>query len=201
MTISAQDQANAPQATRLLAEYVVNLRYDQLPLEVIAAAKTALIDWVAVASVGSRTTRQGASSAAVARAEEAKPEATLFNDGSMTSATWAAFANGAASHSIELDDIHLPSIVHGGVAMVGAAVAVAQKLRIDGKRLIEALVAGFDVQYRIGEAIAASHYEKFHSTGTVGTFGAAAACAKLMNLSVEQTQWALGNAGSQAAGL
>ena len=201
MTISAQDQANAPQATRLLAEYVVNLRYDELPLEVIAAAKTALIDWVAVASVGSRTTRQGASSAAVARAEEAKPEATLFNDGSMTSATWAAFANGAASHSIELDDIHLPSIVHGGVAMVGAAVAVAQKLRIDGKRLIEALVAGFDVQYRIGEAIAASHYEKFHSTGTVGTFGAAAACAKLMNLSVEQTQWALGNAGSQAAGL
>jgi 2-methylcitrate dehydratase PrpD len=62
-------------------------------------------------------------------------------------------------------------------------------------------VVGFDVQYRIGEAIAASHYEIFHSTGTVGTFGAAAAAAKLLGLTVEQTQWALGNAGSQAAGL
>lgn len=190
----------APAATRLLAEYVAKVRYDHLPPEVIGAAKTALIDWVAVAAVGSRT-RQGVAAAAVARAERANPEATLFNDGTATSATWAAFANGAASHTIELDDIHLPSIVHGGVAMVAAAVAVAQKLNADGKQLIEALVAGFDVQYRIGEAIAASHYEKFHSTGTVGTFGAAAACARLMNLSVEQTQWALGNAGSQAAGL
>ncbi|MBI3374510.1 MAG: MmgE/PrpD family protein [Betaproteobacteria bacterium] len=190
-----------PQATRLLAEFVVNLRYEDLPPEVIAAAKTALIDWVAVAAVGSRTTRQGRSSSALARAEGAKPEATLFSDGSSTSATWAAFANGASSHAIELDDIHLPSIVHGGVAMVGAAVAVAQKLKLDGKRLIAALVAGFDVQYRIGEAIAASHYERFHSTGTVGTFGAAAACAKLMNLNLEQTCWAFGNAGSQAAGL
>lgn len=195
------DSNSKPQATRVLAEFVVNLRYEDLPPDVIAAARTALLDWVAVAAVGSRTTRQGRSSSAVARAEAAKPEAILFSDGSSTSATWAAFANGAASHAIELDDIHLPSIVHGGVAMVGAAVAVAQKLKADGKRLIEALVAGFDVQYRIGEAISASHYERFHSTGTVGTFGAAAACAKLMHLNLEQTCWAFGNAGSQAAGL
>jgi 2-methylcitrate dehydratase PrpD len=201
MIVSKQDMAERPAATRLLAEYVVGVRYDDLPEAVIAAARTALIDWVAVASVGSRTTRQGKSAAAVAREEEARPEALMLNDGTMTSATWAAFANGAASHTIELDDIHLPSIVHGGVAMVGAAVAMAQKLNADGKRLIEALVVGFDVQYRIGEAIAASHYELFHSTGTVGTFGAAAACAKLLNLTIEQTQWALGNAGSQAAGL
>lgn len=190
-----------PDITRLLAEYVTKVRHDALPPEVVAATKTALIDWVACAAVGSRTTRQGISTAAIAQAEHANPEAVLFNDGTFTSATWAAFANGAASHTIELDDIHLPSIVHGGVAMVGAAVAVAQKVRADGKRLIEALVAGFDVQYRIGEAIAASHYEKFHSTGTIGTFGAAAACARLLNLDVGKTQWALGNAGSQAAGL
>ncbi|MDA8048414.1 MAG: MmgE/PrpD family protein [Rhodospirillales bacterium] len=194
-------EPDRPDATRLLAEYVAGLRYDHLPAEAVAAARTALIDWVAVATVGSRTTRQGAAAAALAQEEAARPEALLFHDGSLTSASWAAFANGAASHAIELDDIHLPSIVHGGVAMVGAAVAMAQRLKASGKRLIEALVAGFDVQYRIGEAIAASHYQMFHSTGTVGTFGAAAACAKLLNLTVEQTQWALGNAGSQAAGL
>ena len=199
--LAPYDAKHHPEATRLLAEYITGVYYSRLPPEVIAAAKVALVDWVAVTSVGSRTTRQGRCAADLARAEGARPEATLFNDGSGTSATWAAFANGTASHSIELDDIHLPSIVHGGVAMMGAAVAMAQKLRVDGRQLIEAIVAGFDVQYRIGEAVAAPHYELFHSTGTVGTFGAAAACARLLNLNVEQTRWALGNAGSQAAGL
>lgn len=200
-TLSAHAATRRPDATRLLAEYIAGVSYPQLPAEVVAAAKVALVDWVAVAAVGSRTTRQGTCAADLARAEGARPEATLFNDGSRTSATWAAFANGTASHSIELDDIHLPSIVHGGVAMMGAAVAMAQALEVDGRRLIEAIVAGFDVQYRIGEAVAAPHYERFHSTGTVGTFGAAAACAKLLRLNVEQIRWTLGNAGSQAAGL
>jgi 2-methylcitrate dehydratase PrpD len=199
--LAPYDPNNKPEATRLLAEYVGEVAYSRLPPEAITAAKVALVDWIAVAAVGSRTTRQGRAAAAIARAEGARDEATLFHDGSGTSAIWAAFANGTASHSIELDDIHLPSIVHGGVAMMGAAVAVAQKQRVDGRRLIEAIVAGFDVQYRIGEAVAAPHYERFHSTGTVGTFGAAAASAKLLGLDVEQTRWALGNAGSQAAGL
>lgn len=189
-----------PEATRLLAEYVVGVDYDKLPADVVAATRTAFIDWVACATIGSRT-RQGKAVAAIARAERANPEATLFADGSETSATWAAFANGAGSHSIELDDIHLPSIVHGGVAMVAAALAVAQRKKASGRQLIEALVAGFDVEYRIGEAVARSHYEKFHSTGTIGTFGAAAAAGKLMGLNVEQMRWALGNAGSQAAAL
>lgn len=201
MPLSREQMQSAPAATLLLAEYIQDVNYASLPENVVAAARTALIDWVAVTAVGSRTIRQGMIAAKIAKLESAKPEATLFFDGGGTSATWAAFANGVASHCIELDDIHLPSIVHGGVAMVGAAVAVAQKLGVSGRDLIEALVVGFDVQYRIGEAIAASHYEQFHSTGTIGTFGAAAACAKLMGLSVEQTRWALGNAGSQAAGL
>lgn len=201
MTMLYHPEPDRPEATRILAEYVVGLHYEDLPADVVAAARTALIDWVAVATVGSRTTRQGAAAAALAREEAGRPEALLFHDGSLTSASWAAFANGAASHAIELDDIHLPSIVHGGVAMIGAALAMAQRMQATGKQLVEALVAGFDVQYRIGEAIAASHYEMFHSTGTIGTFGAAAACARLLGLNVTQTQWAFGNAASQAAGL
>lgn len=209
MTAAVSARTVPPPATRLLAEYVAGVRYEQLPPEAIAAARTALVDWVAVAAVGARTTRQGEVATALARAEGARPEATLFGNGAgaafaggpRTSASWAAFANGTASHAIELDDIHLPSIVHGGVAMVGAAVALAQKLKADGRRLITALVAGFDAQYRIGESISASHYARFHSTGTVGTFGAAAACASLLGLDAERVCWTLGNAGSQAAGL
>jgi len=190
----------SPPATRQLAEFTSSVTYAALPPEVVNAAVLAFIDWTGCAVAGCRT-RVGNAAARVAAAEHAGAEATLFADGSRTSAHWAAFANGAGSHSIELDDVHMPSIIHGGVAMIPAALAVAQKLRADGKRLIEALVAGFDVTYRLGEGIAKSHYERFHSTGTVGTFGAAAAAARLMGLDAGQTAWALGNAGSQAAGL
>lgn len=189
-----------PRATRELAEFVAGLNYSALPPKVVSAAVLAFIDWAGCAAAGCRT-RVGEAAAKVARAEQAAADATLFADGSRTSVHWAAFANGAGSHSIELDDVHMPSIIHGGVAMIPAALAVAQKLRVDGRRLIEALVVGFDVTYRLGEGIAKSHYERYHSTGTVGTFGAAAAAARLMGLDVEQTCWALGNAGSQAAGL
>lgn len=200
-TLQPFDAATAPPATRLLAEYVTAVRYDALPQEAIDTARTALLDWVAVAIVAARTTHQGAQVAAVARSESTDGQATLLHDGRPIATSWAAFANGAASHAIELDDIHLPSIVHGGVAMMAAAIAVAQEVNATGEELIEAIVAGFDVQYRLGEAIAAPHYDQFHSTGTVGTFGATAAAAKLLKLTTEQTQWAFGNAGSQAAGL
>lgn len=189
-----------PPATRRLADFITSVNYATLPAEVVNATVFALIDWAGCAAAGCRTP-VGEAAAKVARAEHAATDATLFADGSRTSAHWAAFANGAGSHSIELDDVHMPSIIHGGVAMIPAALAVAQKLRVDGRRLIEALVAGFDITYRLGEGIAKSHYERYHSTGTVGTFGAAAAAARLMGLNAEQTCWALGNAGSQAAGL
>ncbi len=94
-------------------------------------------------------THVGEATAKVARAEHAVAEATLFADGSRTSAHWAAFANAAGSHSIELDDLHMPSIIHGGVTIIPAALAVAQKLRVDGKRLVgQALYAtDFTVQF------------------------------------------------------
>lgn len=189
-----------PNATRQIAEYVAAVRFDALPEKTVNATMLAFLDWVGCAVVGGQSASSQAA-AHVVRDEGASGHSLIFADGSRSSAHWAAFANGLASHTIELDDVHMESIIHGGVCVAPAALAVAEHLGVDGRRLVEGLVVGFDVTYRVGAAIAKTHYERFHSTGTVGTLGAAAAAAKIMGLSVQQTQWALGNAGSQAAAL
>lgn len=193
------DTRNAPPVTQMFADLVVNTRYEDLKSTTVKATELALYDWIGCAMVSGQT-EKAAKMARVAAEEQAAGNATIFATGLRTSPHWAAFANGA-SHAIELDDVHMGSIIHGGIVICPAALAVAEHLGVSGKKLIEGLVVGFDVAYRIGEAIAKTHYPMFHSTGTVGTFGAAAAAAKIMGLNKEQTAWALGNAASQAAGL
>lgn len=189
----------APRVTRMFAEFIVNTRYENLPAATIKATELAFYDWVGCA-MASGQTEKAAKMARVATEEQATGRSLVFATGLRTTPHWAAFANGA-SHAIELDDVHMASIIHGGIVICPAALAVAEHLGADGKKLIEALVVGFDVAYRIGEAIAKTHYPLWHSTGTVAIFGAAAAAAKLYGLNEEQTCWALGNAASQAAGI
>src|SRR5690606_29784581 len=121
--------------------------------------------------------------------------------GGQSSVLNAALVNGAASHVVELDDIHKGSIIHAATVVIPAALAVAEWKGLSGKELIAAVVAGYEVCYRIGEAVSPSHYYYWHNTATCGTFGAAIAAAKLLGLTTEQTIAALGNAGTQAAGL
>lgn len=189
-----------PPVTRQFADFIAGTRFEKLPRKTIDAAVLAFFDWAGCAIGGSRSAA-AVKTAAVAIEEQARGGSLVFATGERTSPHWAAFANGSGSHAIELDDVHMGSIIHGGIVVCSSALAVAEQLGVDGRKLIEGLVAGFDLTYRIGEAIAKSHYLRFHSTGTVATFGAAAAAAKIMGLTREQTAWALGNAASQAAGL
>ena len=193
------DTRDAPPVTRLFADFVASTCYGALPSATVKATQLALYDWVGCAMASGRTDKAH-KMAAVAAEERATGGALVFATGQRTSPIWAAFANGA-SHAVELDDVHMASIIHGGIAICPAALALAEHLKVDGQKLIEGLVVGFDVAYRIGQAIAKTHYLMFHSTGTVATFGSTAAAAKIMGLSKEQTAWALGNAASQAAGL
>ena len=193
------DTRDAPPVTQMFADLVVNTRYEDLKPTTVEACELALYDWIGCAMISGQT-ESAAKMARIAAEEQATGNATIFATGSRTSPHWAAFANGA-SHAVELDDVHMGSIIHGGIVICPAALAVAEHLGVDGRKLIEGLVVGFDVAYRIGEAIARTHYPMFHSTGTVGTFGSTAAAAKIMGLNKEQTAWALGNAASQAAGL
>jgi 2-methylcitrate dehydratase PrpD len=109
--------------------------------------------------------------------------------------------NGALSHIVEMDDLHRASVVHPAAVVVPAALAAAEAERSSGLEFLAAVVAGYEVAIRVGEAVGKSHYRLWHNTATCGVFGAAAAASRLLGLTAEQTVWALGSAGTMAAGL
>ncbi len=185
--------------SRALAAYASRLRYEQLPSEAVDFTKLCVLDWLGSALAGEnqppvRMIRE------LAMEMGGNRQAELISGG-RTSAPLAALVNGAASHVVELDDIHKASIVHAATVVIPAALAVAQWRRRSGKELLAAIVAGYEVCFRIGEAVSPSHYVYWHNTATCGTFGAAAAAGVLLGLTEDQFVHALGNAGTQAAGL
>lgn len=185
--------------TRVLAEYASNVRYEDLPDEVVEYTKLCILDWYGSALAG-KDEKPIQSILELIREWGGNEQATLINGGKSSIGN-ACLVNAAASHIVELDDIHKSSIIHAGTVVIPAAAAVAEAYRLSGKELITAVAVGYEICYRIGEAVSPSHYYYWHNTATCGTFGSAAAVAKLLNLNVEQTMYALGNAGTQAAGL
>jgi 2-methylcitrate dehydratase PrpD len=108
---------------------------------------------------------------------------------------------GALVHVLELDDLHRESVTHPACAVIPAAWSAARGASADGESFLTAVLHGYEAVCRIGNAVGPAHYRIWHNTGTCGPFGAAFAAATLANLDAEQTVWALGNAGTQAAGL
>jgi 2-methylcitrate dehydratase PrpD len=101
----------------------------------------------------------------------------------------------------EMDDLHRRAILHPGPVIAPALASLARSHALGAGQTLDALVRGYDVMIRIGRAVGRRHYFYWHNTATAGAFGAAAACADALGLSVQQGVWALGNAGTQAAGL
>lgn len=182
-----------------LARFIAKTKYEDLPEHVVEFTKLCILDWFGSAVAGSslppiRMLHE------LAEELGGAPQATLVTGGRSSVAN-AALVNGGASHIVELDDIHKSSIIHAATVVVPAALAVAEWKGKSGKDLIAAVAVGYDVCFRIGEAVSPSHYYYWHNTATCGTFGSVAAAAKLLDLTEEQMIHALGNAGTQAAGL
>jgi 2-methylcitrate dehydratase PrpD len=192
--------ANPSMLSSKLAEFIDGVRYKELPGETVRMARLAFLDWLGSALRGGRE-EPALMTLSVLRAQGGAPQATLLPSRDKTSALNAALGNGIASHIMELDDVHRASIVHAAAAVIPAALAAAEMVHAGGRGLIEAIVAGYEVAARVGEAVTPAHYYFFHNTGTCGTFGACAAAGKLLGLDRRQMVWALGNAGTQAAGL
>ncbi len=183
-----------------LAEFIAGLRYDNLPAKTLELARLAFLDWLGSCALGSQQTPAQLAISAL-RELGGTPQATLLATNEKTSCVNAALGNGIASHIMELDDVHRGAILHAGAAVIPAALAAAELQHSNGRQLLEAVVAGYEVAIRVGEAVTPSHYYFWHTTGTCGTFGAAAAAGKLLKLDLDQLVWALGTAGTQAAGL
>ena len=159
-----------------------------------------LLDWLGSALAGSRTD-PGTRLLAYGDAEPEGGGASVIGGRGPRSAETAAFVNGALSHIVEMDDVDRGSVLHPGAVVIPAALAVAEVRARSGQELLSAIVAGYEVAIRIGEAVGKKHYHFFHNTSTCGVFGAAAAASWLLDLDEERTVWALGNAGTQASGL
>jgi 2-methylcitrate dehydratase PrpD len=130
------------------------------------------------------------------------PQASVIGRGARLPAFLAALVNGAASHALDYDDVNMAMPGHPSVAILPALLALAEWRRSSGREVVTAFVAGYETACRIGTALQPGHYNiGFHSTGTIGSFGAAAACARLLGLDGETAAIALGIAGTQAAGL
>ncbi|SER68595.1 MmgE/PrpD family protein [Psychrobacillus sp. OK032] len=185
--------------SRELAKYSQELTYEKLPPEVVEFTKLCILDYFGSAIAGSNKVPIQMISELMDEMGGSE-QATLFSGGK-SSVLNASFVNGAASHVVELDDIHKGSIIHAATVVIPAALAVAEWKKLSGEELITAIVIGYEVCFRIGEAVSPSHYYYWHNTATCGTFGAAIAAAKLLHLTEEEMVFALGNAGTQAAGL
>ena len=182
-----------------LADYAVKEQTRPLAPEVIHHAKRTLVDWYAALFPGSVI--PPATILERALAEDLDRGSATLASGRRATLRAAALINGAASHAAEVDDIYRDAGYHPGSPTIAAALAAAQAHNVSGERLLRAIVVGYEVGTRIGEAVMPAHYKYWHTTGTVGSFGAAAAVATVLGCDARQFADALGTVGTFAAGL
>ena len=194
--------------TREIAEFIVAQDFESIPPEVITMAKRCVIDSAAVMLAGS-TTDCGSIIREYIGAVGGKGEASVLGSRLKAQAHLATLANATSGHAMDYDDTQLSTtpdrvyglLTHPTVPVLAASMAVGQETHA-GREFLTAFCTGFEVECKVAEAIDPRHYQQgFHSTGTVGIFGSAAAAARLMELSLEQTRYALGIAASKSAGI
>ena len=189
--------------TRILSEFVADLRFKDLPDLVIEQACRIVADTIGCAvsawTVDPEKTRVAIR---IAQAYREHPGASVIGAaGLKAQPAFAALANGILANAADNDDTHKRALLHTGSVVVPTALALTEVEELSGQSLLVSLVAGYEVAVRVGMAVMPTHYRFWHSTGTNGTFGAAAAAAKSLKLDSDGVQRALGLAGTQAAGL
>lgn len=165
------------------------------------AGTRAIVDWFSATLPGATMPPARLLDSAQADAGVDDGDAILVTTGRRVGARTAALVNGTASHTAELDDIYREGIYHPGSPTVAAALAVGQHRAGTGTDLLCAVVAGFEVSTRVAAAMQPSHYRYWHTTGTVGTLGAAVAAASLLRLDGDGVAHAVATAATMAAGL
>jgi 2-methylcitrate dehydratase PrpD len=197
-------------ATGAVVEFIGRARFADFPSDAVAIAKRCIIDGLGVLLAGS-TQEAGRILHEHVRGTDSRSESTVLGPAPFkTGAAAAALVNGTAGHALDWDDTQLATsadrifglLTHPTVPPLCAALALGERDRVSGKRFLEAFLTGFEVECKIAEAIHPSHYKKgFHSSGTVGTFGAAVAAAKLLGLDGAQVAHTLAIAASSASGI
>ena len=188
-------------STEKLADFAAALQYSDLSAPTVRKTKQCILDWLGVCIRGSQE-KPIVIIQDILRKQGGNAQATVLNEtAEVTSASMAAFANGSASHSLDFDDLHNPSIIHLATVVIPPAFALAQAEHKSGQELLTAVVAGYEVGARVGESVQPESYFYWHTTATAGTFGAGAAAGSILGLDKQDMRNCLGSAGTQAAGL
>ncbi|MBF7084514.1 MmgE/PrpD family protein [Desulfallas sp. Bu1-1] len=187
--------------TAEIAEFIAGIRYEALDEEMVEKSKEAFLDWLGV-TLAALNEEAGRIIVDFVGYNGGGGRAPVIGTAVKTSAPDAALAMGTLSHALDFDDIYWPMIGHPSVTIFPAIFALGGEIGVSGKKAIEAFVAGFEVEAIIGSTTSEYHYHRgWHTTGTIGPLGSAAACAKLLDLSKAQIRNALGIATSYASGL
>jgi 2-methylcitrate dehydratase PrpD len=205
-----QEFPNAPGLTKHVAEFIVNTRYEEIPPEVLTLGRKSILDGFGLALSGSVSEMGPLVRQYLSAYTTASAKSSVVGSRLRVPARFAALANGIFIHADDYDDTQLSVapdriyglLTHPTVPVLPAVFAFSEANGVTGKDLTIAYHVGVEVECKIAEAISPRHYGTgFHTTGTIGTFGSAAACAKLMKFDVSRTAKALAIAASEAAGL
>jgi 2-methylcitrate dehydratase PrpD len=197
-------------ATAAVSRFITTTHLKDIPDDAIQQAKRCLIDGLGVILAGSAVRGSVIVRDYVRSVTDRKEATALGTDRLMTSMALAALANGASGHAMDFDDTQLSTtpdrtyglLTHPTVPPLATALAISERMGLSGAAFLEAFLVGFEVECKIAEAIDPSHYVRgFHSSGTAGTFGAAAAAAKLLKLNEQQVGHMLAIASSLASGI
>ena len=181
------------------AQFAQENRKRQADPQVLHHAKRAVIDWYAAAYPGAIA--PPATLLEKALAEEIGQGSAFLLLGRKATPRAAALINGSAAHTAEFDDIFRDGIYHPGAPTIAAALALGHSKNISGTEFLRAVVVGYEISTRIGAAMGRAHYKYWHNTGTIGCFGAAAACSEVLELDKERFAHALATVATFAAGL
>ncbi|MEP3275437.1 MAG: MmgE/PrpD family protein [Stappiaceae bacterium] len=184
-----------------LAQFATNRSSFAVAEDVYAVMRLSLFDWIAVGRAGvdqpvSKLVRQ------MVLEDGGAGIASVFGCSDRLPAKAAALSNGTTSHALDYDDTHFANVGHPSVAIIPAALAVAEKVGATGKEFLDAALIGVEAATRVGIWLGRAHYQLgFHQTATAGCFGATLAACRLLGATAQQTQFALGIASTRASGL
>jgi 2-methylcitrate dehydratase PrpD len=196
--------------TAYVGRFVTTTTYEQIPADVIELGKKSILDGLGLALAGSRAESGPISRKYVEQLGVCNGKATIIGSAQKTSPRFAALVNGISIHADDFDDTQLAAakdrvyglLMHPTVPVLPAIFALAEQRPVSGKEWMLAYHLGAEVECKVAEAIAPRHYQDgFHTTGTCGPFGSAAACAKLLKFDLPKTLNAFGLAASHSGGL
>ncbi len=187
--------------SEILADFIFNLQYENIPDTVVQRAKELILDSLGTAIAASKEECVLNAFKAFENLSTEKNTPVWVNDKKLDP-IYAAMLNGIASHALDFDDTHTEAILHASAILTPLCLSYGFHISKDAKKIIKAFIVGWEVAARVGIASKGTFHKRgFHTTAIAGIFGSVSASAVLLDLSKQQIINALGLAGSFASGI